>query len=106
MNPPQQGFKTNQGSIRQDLGLILQAELSALQRVTQVSHQFQALTELSINFRRKHLEAVFTIELGMIHGGISILLQRFGFAAMLRIIANADAGSNTVLTISDEDGSP
>ena len=74
------------------LGLVVQRELVAIERVAQRGLQRQPLDRLGLGLLGEEAEAVLAVFLGEIHRHVGILGQRLHVGAVRRIHRDADAG--------------
>jgi hypothetical protein len=92
MLPAQQGFEAADAAARQvQLGLVVQQEFAALQRLAQLRLELDALGRVLVQRRGIELPGVAAIVLGAVHGGVGALEQLLGAGAVLRIAGDADA---------------
>ena len=74
--------------------LILQDEFIAVDRFSEIVFESQAFDNAGIHCAAEELVAVASIFLGMVHRDIGILEQRVHVLAIIRVNADADAGSD------------
>jgi hypothetical protein len=73
------------------LGLIVQQELIALDGAAQAAFKRLPLHRSEVHFRGEELEIVAAVFLGVVHGGVGILYERFRILAIGRIDADTNA---------------
>jgi hypothetical protein len=83
------------------LGLVVQQKLFPIEGGAEAFFQRLPFDGLQIHFRPEKLEIVTPGLLGVIHGHVRILNQRFGILTVSRIDADADAAIDIQIMSSD-----
>src|SRR5690606_13549598 len=92
MPPAQQRFGADDAAGMQvDLRLVAQHQLATVQRPPQAVLQVQPLGGLAVHVVDIELEGIPPVLLGMVHGDIGVLDQRFGVGTVIGPDADADA---------------
>src|SRR6266404_2211399 len=84
------------------LRLIMQQELFSPESAAQAAFERLPLDSLQVHFRLEELEIVAPVFLGVVHGRVRILDQRFGILAVFRVDAYTDAAVNNQILSRDE----
>ena len=86
------------------LGLVVELEFVALERMPQARFQRQTLERVGVELLGIELEVVLAFFLGLVHRDIGVLRQRLLVQAVVRIGADADAGGDAKLLADQREG--
>lgn len=93
--PAQEGFGADQAAAAQaELGLVVEAEFVAFEGAAQFVFQGHAFGGLEGEVAGVELDAVPAFGFGLVHGGVGVLDEGGGVAAVLGEAADADAGAD------------